>query len=465
MTAQFRYRVRSRSLDWDFSAAGPGGAYFAERGARVIVSDSRDETALAESVQALDGLPIAFHFGAHRQEDFAGSELVVVNPGVSPDAPALAMARRSGARLESEINLLLKLCPAPVAAVTGTNGKSTTVALLGEMMRAAGRKTWVGGNLGGSLLPSVDAIAAQDIVVIEISSFQSQRLAWAGAEPHLAVVLNLTPNHLDRHRDMAEYAAAKRQLMLCQGPGDFAVLNGEDPVLREWTDAGGGRKLFFGADPSAPAGIRVEEGNVRLWRDGAREEIPLARLRLPGAHNRFNAACACASAWLLGAERGAIEEALASFGGLPDRIEFVAESGGARFYNDSIATTPESTVAALETFREPIVLIAGGSSKNLSFEELGRRIARRARAVVLLGATADDIERAIRAEGLAAGRAAGEAAAPIHRARSLEEAVRIAHRLARPGEVVLFSPACASFDMFRNYAERGRKFRDLVRAL
>ncbi len=383
----------------------------------MIVSDLRDAAALAESLQALEGLPIEFRLGpaSGGKEDFAGSELVVVNPAVPPESPALATAQACGARLDAEINLLLRLCPAPVAAVTGTNGKSTTVALLGEMMRQAGRKTWVGGNLGGSLLPQVDEMAAGDIVVIEVSSFQSQRLAWAGLSPHLGAVLNLTPNHLDRHRDMAEYAEAKRQLLLRQGPGDFAVLNGEDPVLRTWTDAGRGRKLFFGAEPEAPAGIRLDGETVRLWRDGRRApsamlgrperrqraEIALARMRLPGAHNRFNAACAAASAWLLGAEPKAIEAALAEFPGLPDRIELVAETGGVRYYNDSIATTPESTMAALEAFREPIVLIAGGSSKNLSFEEVGRRIARRAKAVVLIGATAPEIERAIRAGGSA----------------------------------------------------------------
>ncbi|MGO8703906.1 MAG: UDP-N-acetylmuramoyl-L-alanine--D-glutamate ligase [Candidatus Brocadiia bacterium] len=454
---------------------GAGAArYFAERGARVIVSDLRPAAALAESLKALDGLPIEFRLGpaSGGKEDFAGSELVVVNPAVPPESPALATAQACGARLDAEINLLLRLCPAPVAAVTGTNGKSTTVALLGEMMRQAGRKTWVGGNLGGSLLPQVEEMAAGDIVVLEVSSFQSQRLAWAGLSPHLGAVLNLTPNHLDRHRDMAEYAEAKRQLLLHQGPGDFAVLNGEDPVLRTWTDAGRGRKLFFGAEPEAPAGIRLEGETIRLWRDrrraplgharGAlsgveRAEIALARMRLPGAHNRFNAACAAASAWLLGAAPKAIEAALAEFPGLPDRLELVAETGGVRYYNDSIATTPESTMVALEAFREPIVLIAGGSSKNLSFEEIGRRIARRAKAVVLIGATAPEIERAIRA--------GAAPTPPIHPAKSLEDAVRLAHRIARPGDVVLLSPACASFDMFRNYAERGQKFREAVRGL
>ena len=429
----------------------------------MIVSDLRPAAALAESLKALDGLPIEFRLGpaSGGKEDFAGSELVVVNPAVPPESPALATAQACGARLDAEINLLLRLCPAPVAAVTGTNGKSTTVALLGEMMRQAGRKTWVGGNLGGSLLPQVEEMAAGDIVVLEVSSFQSQRLAWAGLSPHLGAVLNLTPNHLDRHRDMAEYAEAKRQLLLHQGPGDFAVLNGEDPVLRTWTDAGRGRKLFFGAEPEAPAGIRLAGETIRLWRDRRRAPLPRGdRARADAASGRAQPVQRRLRRGLrLAARRGAEGHrgGPRRVPGLPDRLELVAETGGVRYYNDSIATTPESTMVALEAFREPIVLIAGGSSKNLSFEEIGRRIARRAKAVVLIGATAPEIERAIRA--------GAAPAPPIHPAKSLEDAVRLAHRIARPGDVVLLSPACASFDMFRNYAERGQKFREAVRGL
>jgi len=437
---------------------GVGAArYFVERGARVIVSDLRNAAALAESIAALKGLPIEYRLGAHHEEDFAGSQSVIVNPGVPPEAPALEMARRSGAKLDTEINLLFRLSPAPIAAVTGTNGKSTTVALLGEMMRAAGRKTWVGGNLGGSLLPSVDRMSGRDIVLIEVSSFQCERLSWAGLSPHLGMVLNLTPNHLDRHKDMADYAAAKRQLLLNQKPRDFAILNARDPILRTWTAAGRGRKFFFGAKKSSPQGVRLADNVVHLWREGEAQVVSLARLRLPGPHNRFNAACASAAAWLLGADATAIETALSDFPGLPDRIEFVTEKGGVRFCNDSIATTPESTMAALEAFKEPIILIAGGSSKNLSFAEVGRRIAQRAKAVVLLGATAAEIEKAIRR--------AGGHAPPIHHTAGLEEAVRTAYRLAQPGEVVLLSPACASFDMFPNYAARGQKFREFALAL
>jgi len=437
---------------------GVGAArYFAEHGAHVTVTDRRDAGALRESLEALADLPIEFQLGGHRESAFTNADLVIVNPAVPPTAPALEMARRSGARLETALNLIFELSPAPIAAVTGTNGKSTTAALLGEMMRAAGRGTWLGGNLGGSLLPEIEQVPPDDIVVLEVSSFQAQRLAWAQRSPHLAVALNITPNHLDRHPDMADYIAAKRQLFLYQQPGDFAVLNAADPIVRAWSAAGEGEKFFLGAVPSAPSGARLEGAHVHLWRQDATDEVALNQLRLSGEHNRFNAACAAAAAWLLGAEPHAIEKGIARFPGLPDRLEFVAAKEGVRFYNDSIATNPESTEAALEAFGEPLVLIAGGSSKRLSFQDLGRKIVERVKAVVLIGATAGEIEAAIRAAG---------GAAPILRhAQSLDDAVGIAAGVADAGEVVLLSPACASYDMFRNYAERGRMFREAVRAL
>ena len=436
---------------------GAGAArYFAERGARVLVTDLGKEVSLAGSVQSLEGLPIEYHFGSHTKSNFADADLVVVNPAVPPDSPGLRMAQESGARLETEINLLFRLCPAPIAAVTGTNGKSTTVALMGEMMRATERTTWVGGNLGGSLLPSVDRMTPDDAVVLEISSFQSERLAWAGLGSHVALVTNITPNHLDRHRDMADYARAKRELLLHQSEQDFAILNGADPLLRTWKDAGRAQKFFVNPEPGEN-GAFIEGDMIQLHRDGSQAAISLRNLLLPGPHNRFNAACAALAAWLLGADPGSIERGMARFKGLPDRIEFIAEKHGIRFYNDSIATTPESTLVALESFDRPIILIAGGSSKNLSFSEVGRRIAEHVKAAVLLGATAKELDAAIRD--------ASNPSPPLHHALDLAAAVQCAFDQAAPGDVVLLSPACASYDMFRNYVERGNLFRELVMAL
>ena len=437
---------------------GAGAArFFAERGAKVIVSDQRDPAELAESVAALKDLPIEYRLGEHRPEDFAGSDLVVINPAVPPDSPAFEMAERSGAPLDTEINLLFRHCPAPIAAVTGTHGKSTAAALLGDMTRLTRRKTWAGGNLGGSLLSDVGRMAPEDIVVLELSSFQTQRLAWIKRSPHLAVVLNLTPNHLDRHKDMAEYAAAKQQILRYQGTEDLAVLNGDDPVVRAWQDIGAAREFVVGFGEHAGRGGHIQAGCVHLLSDDAEARVSLKGLRLPGPHNQFNAAAAATAAWLLGVDTAAIEEAVAKFRGLEDRLQLVAERDGVRFYNDSIATTPEAAIAALNSFAQPVILIAGGSSKNLSFAEAGRAIAQKTKAVVLIGATAGEIEAAVRR--------AGDRIPPIHHADTLVDAVAKARECARPGDVVLLSPACASFDMFRNYHERGVQFVRLVRNL
>jgi len=436
---------------------GVGAArYFAERGARVIVTDLRRAGQLRESLDALADLPIEYRLGGHRPDDFEGSALVVVNPAVPPDAPALEMARRAGAPLTTATNLLFELSPAPILAVTGTHGKSTTTALLGEMVRESGRRAWVGGNLGGSLLPEIDDIRPDDLVVVEVSSFQCQRLAWSERGPHGAAVLNLTPNHLDRHADMNEYASAKQELLRHQRPDDFALLNGEDPIVRNWTSIGAGRKFLYGARPDAPCGARMEEDRVILWRDETRGSFSIAPLRLPGRHNRFNAASAGAMAWWIGCSSDAIERAIAGFAGLPDRLELVAEKNGIRFYNDSLATTPESAIAALESVPPPIVLIAGGSSKGHRFDAFAAAVVKRCKAVCLTGDTARDI----------AAKLLRHPQPPrLRLLDDFEAAVREAATLAAPGDAVLLSPACASFDRFPNYRQRARAFADIVHRL
>jgi UDP-N-acetylmuramoylalanine--D-glutamate ligase len=439
---------------------GGAGAtrYYAQRGAHIIVTDLRSRVELSESIAALEDVDIDYRLGRHLPEDFAGSEIVVVNPAIPPNAPVMDMARASGARLETATNILLQNCPAPIAAVTGTHGKSTTVALLGEIMRASGRTTWVGGNLGGSLLPEMEKIQADDAVVIEVSSFQAQRLAWIRRSPHVAAVLNITPNHLDRHPDMDDYAGAKAEMIRYQGPDDFTLLDDADAILQSWNAIGKGRVLRTCAEAASARGIRVNGTMVRVWVEDSAIEFSVAGLKIPGVHNITNAAFAGAMAWLMGADHDAIEGGVASFRGLPERLEFVRERAGVRYYNDSIATTPESAIAALDAFDTKVVMIAGGSSKNHSYEALAERAAGACRAVILLGAMADEIENAIKNTSPLAG-------SLVRRAGSLEEAVRLAEALAKPGDVVLLSPACASFDMFRNYRERGRRFVDCVMGL
>ena len=427
--------------------------FLARQGAIVTATDLKGADALAESLARLAGLPITLHLGGHVESDFTDSDLVVVNPAVPDTSAFLARAREAGVALETEINLFFKLCPAPIVGITGSNGKSTAASLAAHLLEAGPRRTWFGGNIGRSLLDDLDAIGAEDLVVLELSSFQLERLAWTGLSPAVSIVLNLRPNHLDRHGSMAAYGRAKQQILLAQRPGDAALLNADCPIVSTWDSLGAGRKLFFSTQRPVEAGAWLD-GDQALWCDGG-APVPLfrrGRLALRGTHNAANALAAAAAAILCGVPHEAIEPRIASFKALEHRMEFVRSVGGVDYYNDSKATTPEAAIAAMESFEAPVVLIAGGYDKHISLAELGRIAARRIKAAVLLGATASQLRDAIATAG----------AVPTHLVGSLAEAVRTARALAEPGDVVLLSPACASYDMFDNYEQRGELFKQLV---
>jgi len=436
---------------------GVGAARFlVRRGARVTVTDARPEADLRESLDALRGLPLEFRLGGHDEGDFRGADLVVVNPAVPETSPFLRHARA----LETEMNLFFKLCrAATVVGITGSNGKTTTTALAGEVLRRGPARTWVGGNIGVSLLESVEEIRPEDVVVLELSSFQLESLGVLRRSPNVGVVLNLVPNHLDRHGTMESYAAAKRQIVAHQGEGDTKVLNADDPLVRGWEGAAPSQTLFFSLEEPPSRGAFAREGRITLRAGGGRFDLDVSRRKIPGRFNLQNmAAAAAASFAAAGARwegwRGACEEAFNAFPGVEHRLEVVAEKGGVRYCNDSKATDPEATIAALETLPGPFVLILGGFDKKTPFDALARAVAAKpVRACVLLGQTAAAIEAALRAQ---------DRVPEIVRVASLREAVRVP---ARPGETVLLSPACASWDQFRNYAERGRAFKELVSTL
>ena len=410
---------------------GVGVSRFLVRmGARVTVTDMRPPEALAESLAALKGLPITYHLGGHDLDDFTQADLVVVNPAVPSDSKYLRAARRHRVALDTETNLLFKLCPAPILGVTGTNGKSTTTALLAAMLGQTGRRTWLSGNIGGSLLPQLDDIRSDDLVVLELSSFQLERLAWIRRSPHAAIVTNLSPNHLDRHATMRRYAAAKRNILRFQTRRDFAVLNRDHAQVARWAEGMRGRVYGFGANRRPRRGGWLTGTHVHLH-DGRREAVvSLERLRLRGPHNRLNAAAAGTAAWAAGATPEQLEAGIAAFKALPDRLEHVLTRGRVAWYNDSIATTPESAIAALRSFDEPIVLIAGGYDKHVPLDAFAAKIASRAHAALLLGHTAAALLKGIRSAGKAGGRCRAKAV------QSLAQAVSGARRIARPGDVV-----------------------------
>jgi UDP-N-acetylmuramoylalanine--D-glutamate ligase len=465
-----RTPVRNRRvLVMGLGLAGGGVAaarWLVREGARVTVTDLRGPEGLRESIDALEGLPVELHLGGHREADFRETDLVVRSPAVPPDSPFLQIAGRAGIPVDTEMNLFWKRCRAPILAVTGSNGKTTTTALCGELLKrtvpafaTVGRpvpRVWVGGNLGVPLLEHADAIAPDDRVVLELSSFQLEDLAGIRRSPHIAVALNLTPNHLDRHGTMEAYAEAKRQIVRDQGPDDVAVLNADDARIRAWADGCRARVRAFTLGVPAPGQFGREGELLRADLDGRAFGIGVAGRRLPGVFNLQNMIAAAAAAWesagrlVPDAWAASVANVFRAFPGVEHRLEFVLEAGGVKVYNDSIATNPESTQAALDALPGPFVLIAGGSDKKLSYDALGGAVAGKVRDCILLGQTADAIEAAVRAAG---------GSTRIHRVATLEEAVRKAADLARSGDHILLSPASASFGLFRNFMDRGRLFK------
>ena len=438
-----------------FGGGMAAARWLARRGAAVTVTDTADERALAASLATLAGVPIAaLHLGGHRAEDFSHAELLVVNPAVRPGNRFLELARQAGARIDTEIGLFLEACPARVIGVTGSNGKSTTAAMIAAILRAQGVRNWLGGNLGGSLLEQLEQMEADDWVVLELSSFQLWHIGDAARMPCVAVVTGCRPNHLDWHEDFAEYVAAKQRILDEQTPQDLAVLNTYDAEVGSWSPLVRGRQV-----PLPPL-----------------ETIP--RLLLPGRHNRINAACAAAAAWgalahgkgvgslLCEAPAGPFRQktpdpfsmlgALASFGGLPQRLEWFAVVNGRRFYNDSTATTPESTIAALEALEGPLWLLVGGADKGCEFGPLVTALGRRARGVALFGAVAAMLHARLAEEN---------AQLPTVAVATMEEALAWCWSRSQPQDSIVLSPACSSHDQFQNFRQRGERFAAAVASL
>jgi len=452
------------------------------RGIRVTVTDSRPAEALDENRAALADLDVRYALGGHPLSLLDGIDIVFVSPGVPPGIPLLVEARRRGLPLSSETRLFTSLCPAPIVGITGSSGKTTTTALVGEMLRAARFRTWVGGNIGQPLIGHLDEIEAADRVVMELSSFQLEFFRpWRGPlaeglpfqpggwSPPLAAVLNITPNHLDRHRTMEAYIAAKAEILNHQRPGDLAVLNWDDPVTRQMGQqiAAPRRVLWFSLESEVPEGAFLRGGGDLVLRLAGQEKLLCSsgELKLLGRHNLANVLAASALASAAGAPIEALRQAATSFSGVPHRLEMVREWRGIEWYNDSIATSPERTIAALRALERPIVLLAGGRDKHLPWGELADLIWRRVRHLILFGEAADLIASAMDSRRRAAETEGIETATRIHRAGTLERAVELAAELAQPGEIVLLSPGGTSFDAYPDFVARGEHFRELVEAL
>ncbi len=421
-------------------------------GAKVVGCDRAPRERQDPETLELERLGLELHLGEDYLSDLAG-DVAFRTPGLHPEHPELRALRAAGTVMTSEMELFFEVCPCKLLAVTGSDGKTTTTTLISEIMKQAGRKVWLGGNTGAPLLPEAGEMGPEDLAVVELSSFQ---LLDMRRSPQVAVVTNLAPNHLDVHRDMAEYVAAKENIYLHQGPEDTAIFNADNEITRSFCQRAKGRVRLFSRKTRPERGVFFEDGAI--WRTGERPEkiVEQREILLPGLHNVENyMAAACAVEGLASDED--IRTVARRFPGVEHRIELVRERDGVRFYNDSIASSPSRTIAGLRSFPKKVVLIAGGYDKHIPYDALGPEITAHVKTLVLTGATAGKIWDAVLA-------APGyrEGAPEIIERPDFFQAIHTAAERAEPGDVVLLSPASASFDHFKNFMERGQAFKKTV---
>jgi len=426
--------------------------FLKQRGAQVTVSDSKPQEQLGEEIPVLLDHGIAVETGGHGERTFHGQDLIVVSPGVPVDSPPLVQARALGEPVIGEIELAAQFLPKNIVAITGSNGKTTTTTLTGEIIAAGGYATHVGGNIGTPAVSLVDAARPDSIIVLEVSSFQLETIQIF--RPKVAVVLNVTPDHLDRHRTFETYVDAKARIFENQQADDFAVLNGDDPVCVELAGRTPAQVFWFSRKKEVQQGTFVRDGRI-LFRDSAgQKEVTLAsEIPLKGAHNLENSLAAVCVGVLMKCVPERIRAAVHKFKAVEHRLEYVATIRGVEYYNDSKATNVDATIKALESFPANIHLILGGKDKGSDYTVLNDLLRERVKYVYTIGAAAAKIESQIK-----------EAAETVH-AESLDNAVQRASANAQPGDIVLLAPACASFDQFRNYEHRGEVFKELVHGL
>lgn len=456
--------------------------FFCARGVQVVITDLHPPEKLQAERDELKELPVEYVLGGHPFSVLDGCDLLCLSGGVPPETPLPQEARRRRIPLSNDSLLTCRLAPAPIVGVTGSSGKTTTTTLVGEMLLGTSFKTWVGGNIGTPIIDRIDEINAGDKIVLELSSFQLQLF---DVSPHIAAVLNVTPNHLDRHPSMAHYTAAKANIVRWQSVDDIVVLGVDDPITGTWWRTGQidiepdrGQEAVHGAVAARRLGFSLQQevlagaflsGERLIWRSGE-QELPVCtagELKLRGRHNIANVLAACVISGAAGATVEAMRHVAATFTGVPHRLQLVRVRDGVRWYNDSIATAPERVMAALASFDEPLILLAGGRDKHLPWEEVADLALQKVRHLVLFGEAAELIAGQIQAAQARAGHGAGQrdGELQVHLCRELEEAVATAARVARRGDVVLLSPGGTSFDAYRDFEERGAHYCELVHAL
>ena len=420
---------------------------------QVTACDKRDRAALGPLAEELEKDGCRLQLGENYLQGLT-QDVIFRTPGLRPDVPELLAAKARGSEITSEMEVFFQVCPCTLVAVTGSDGKTTTTTIISELLKAAGNTVYVGGNIGHPLLCQADEMHPEDYAVLELSSFQLMTMTRS---PHIAVVTNLAPNHLDMHKGMEEYVAAKENIFRYQSAGDIAVFNLDNAITREQGTRALGQVRYFSRREEPSEGVFLRDGDIVLRKDGQDRVIMTTEdIRLPGVHNIENYMAAIA------AVEGLVPDAMIrdfarSFNGVEHRIELVRTYHGARFYNDSIASSPSRTIAGLRSFKEKVILIAGGYDKHIPFDALGPEVVEHVKLLVLCGATAGKIRAAVeQAPGYRPGHP------EIVEVTPFEKAVEFARDRARSGDVVTLSPACAAFDQFKNFAERGKTFKSIV---
>lgn len=432
-------------------------AFLSRLGAQVTVTDLRSAGELKESLSKLEGASgIRYSLGGHRVEDFEGADMVVKNPGIPWGNEFIKNAERSGAKIEMDSSLFFKLCKGKIIGVTGTKGKTTVSSLIFEILKAAGRDALKVGIGQVSVLDKLDEIDADTLVVFELSSWRLSALGRCKTSPSVAVITNIYPDHLNYYGDMEAYVADKKNIFIFQNESDICVMNADNPECLGMLKEIPSNAFVFSKDgQSGMRGSHIEDGEI-VFRDdsGSRAIMDSDEIRIKGAHNIHNVLAAVSAACAMGIDSESIRKGVSNFSGNPHRLEFVREIGGVKYYNDSAATTPESAIAGLKSFSEPVVMICGGSDKNLDMSRFSKEISRHAKHVVFLKGTATDKMLSIL-----------DRQKSFSIAESMTEAVDLVREETVSGDIVLLSPGAASFGMFLNEFDRGDKFREAVNGL
>ncbi len=423
-------------------------------GARVVLNDFKKSDELAEVIAEIEHLPIKLVAGGHPTKLAEECDFIVVSPGVPLDVPLIQRAKALGKEVISEIELASRLTQTPIAAITGTNGKTTTTALLGEIMKAAERKTFVAGNIGHAMILDVEKAKPEDVFVLEVSSFQLESIT--SFKPKVSAILNITPDHLNRHKTMENYIEAKSRVFMNQDNGDYAILNGDDPETSSLVNKPSSKVLLFSRKKEVSQGAYLEDDRIVIRVDDKKETIiHKDNIYIPGNHNLENSLAAALMAYCMGVAPSDIADTLKSFKGVEHRLEYVDELKGVIYYNDSKGTNTDASIKAIEAMKRPTLIIAGGYDKGSEYDDFIEAFGDIIKHMVLIGKTAGKLEDTAHKHDFM----------NTHRAKGLEEAVKKCYELAKPGDCVLLSPACASWDMFSNYEERGKLFKQYVRGL